>query len=210
MINKKNLRFTTQRKPLNEAHPLVKRLEILPKLHPLKGLVYEIEFKYFDKKDNGFWTLTMILWGAIVFVTFHAIKVKHTGTWEKLYLLEFAANFLTNLVIFNFARLWDTPKGVWEVGSTIPELRADGFFVRFLVVGGGGGGGRLTRALGLQAHTLQTYSTVQVRTPQLWDGILEWHFQSRFLGIHSRLFSDSSFCLFFYSRFSVLQNAIHG
>jgi hypothetical protein len=50
--------------------------------------------------------------------------------------------------------------------DTIPELRADGFLVRFLVVGGGGGGGRLPRALGLQAHTLQAY-TVQYTSEQL-------------------------------------------
>ncbi len=60
-----------------------------------------------------------------------------------------------------------------EVGSTIPELRADGFLVRFLVVGGGRGGGRLTRALGLQAHTLQAY-TVQYSTDQC-NSVLRWN-----------------------------------
>ncbi len=41
------------------------------------------------------------------------------------------------------------------------------------------------------------------------DRILEQPFQSRFWGINSRVFSVSSFCLFFYPHFSVLQNAIH-
>ncbi len=95
---------------------------------------------------------------------------------------------LTNPEIVNIAkpRLWDTSRRVCEVGSTIPELWADGFLVRFLVVGGGRGGCRLPRALGLQAYTLQAY-TVHISAIQFWDGILERHFQSRFLGIHSSL-----------------------
>jgi hypothetical protein len=36
-------------------------------------------------------------------------------------------------------------------------------------------------------HPPGLHSTVHIRATQFWDGILEWHFKSRFLGINSSL-----------------------